>query len=320
MLALARVTLLLTLSSCHRGGGVNADGGLGADAAVGTDGGATTDSGAADDAAGPAPSRVYGVTVDDISNLAAVVASLSALPHRATARIVFDEGQPPSQYSSAAQQIHAVSDVMGEILDSQFVANVSVAEYQKRTQDYLAALASEVDIWEVGNEINGNWVDTTAGGVTDVVAKMSGAFDLVGAAGGRTALTLYACSDADGKHDMLTWAKANVPARMRTGLDWVLVSFYEGDCGVAAPDWPTVFHELREVFPTAALGFGEVGAVDHSGQRITDVNVAGPYLRKYYGLIIPEPGYVGGHFWWYFAEDMVPSSKPMFAVLADAIH
>lgn len=322
-----RFAVLLALSACGTTTGSNADSGVIVDAGI-TDAAvapvdaamAAVDLHADTDAAAQTGARMFGVTVDDISNLSGIVASLSALPHRPTTRIVFDEGQPPSQYASAVSQIHFVSDVMGEILDSQFVAKVSVADYQTRTKEYLAALAGHVDIWEVGNEINGNWVDTSPGGAADVVAKMAGAFDLVRAAGGRTALTLYGCSDANAQHDMVTWANANVPARMRTGLDYVLVSFYEGDCGVAAPDWPGVFHQLRAIFPTAALGFGEVGAVDHAGQRITDPSVAGPYLRKYYGLSIPEPGYVGGYFWWYFAEDMVPQTSPMFSVLAMAIQ
>lgn len=267
-------------------------------------------------------SRVYGVTVDDVfSDLPGIVDSLRALPHRPTTRIVFDEGRPASQYDAAVTAIHAVSDVMGEILDSEYVAQTSVAAYRARTSEYLAAFGSRVDIWEVGNEINGEWVDTSPGGVADVVAKMSGAFDLVRAAGGRTALTLYGCSDSvDSSHDMLTWAAANVPARMRDGLDQVLVSFYEGDCGVAPPDWPTVFHRLRAIFPTASLGFGETGAVTSSGARITDASVAGPYLQRYYGMAIDEPGYIGGHFWWYFAEEMVPRTSPMFTVLSDAIR
>jgi hypothetical protein len=232
---------------------------------------------------------------------------------------VFDEGQPPSAYAQAVPAVHAVSDVLGEILDSQYVDGVTVAEYTQRASDYLAAFPGTVDVWEVGNEINGNWVGANAGGVADVVAKMVGAFDLVKAAGGRTELTLYGCSDSDASHDMFAWAQANVPARMRTGLDYVLVSYYEGDCGAPRSDWPAAFHTLRQMFPSAGVGFGEVGAVDASGNAVTDPSIAGPYLQKYYGMTITEPGYVGGWFWWYFAEDMVPDTKPMFAVLAAAM-
>ena len=264
--------------------------------------------------------RVYGVTVDDISDVSAIVSALSALPHKATTRVVFDETQQPAYYAQAVPAVHAVSFVMGEILDSAFVKDISVADYASRTSAYLAAFPSSVDIWEVGNEINGNWLDTTSGGVADVVGKMTGAFDLVRAGGGRTALTLYGCSDADPAHDMFQWAKANVPARMLSGLDYVLVSYYEGDCASPRSDWPSVFHQLRQMFPSAGIGFGEVGDVDKNGLDIADASAEAPYLQRYYGMQIAEPGYVGGYFWWYFYEDMVPSTKPLFAVLSAALH
>jgi len=266
----------------------------------------------------PALPVLHGVTVDDVSNLSGIVASLAALPHEPTARIVFDEGQPPSYYAQPVAAVHGVAHVLGAILDSQYVTTVSVPQYAQRTSSYLAALGGDVDVWEVGNEINGNWLGATS----DVVAKMTGAFDLVKAAGGRTELTLYGCSDSGAEYDMITWVQANVPARLLTGLDYVLVSYYEGDCGAPRTDWTGAFQQLRALFPTAGLGFGEVGYVDGSGNDIApaDEASASSYLQRYYGMQVPVPGYVGGHFWWYFAEDMVPSSKPLFGVLSAAMQ
>lgn len=269
---------------------------------------------------GAPPAGVYGVTLDDITGIADSVAALAALPHRATTRIVFDEGQAPAYYAQAVPAVHAVSDVMGEILDSQFVRDASVAAYTQRTSDYLAAFPGSVDIWEVGNEINGNWLEAASGGPADVAAKMTGAFDLVKSAGGRTALTLYGCSDSDAAHDMFSWVDAHVPARMRSGLDFVLVSYYEGDCGAPRSDWPAVFRQLRAQFPASSLGFGECGAVDSKGGEITDVAAETAYLDRYYRMSIAEPGYVGGYFWWFFHQEMVPKTKPMFAVLSAAVQ
>ncbi len=266
----------------------------------------------------PLPSPLYGVTTDDISNVTETVAALAALPHKPTTRIVFDEGEQPSYYKQAVPAIGAVSYVMGEILDSEYVTTVSVSGYTKRTTDYLAAFPTGVDLWEVGNEINGNWLGSTA----DVVAKMTGAFDLVKAAGGRTVLTLYGCSDSGAQYDMIKWTTANVPARMLTGLDYVLVSYYDGDCGVprTASDWPSVFQQLHALYPNSGLGFGEVGSVDQNGNDVGAASVAGPIVQQYYGLQIDVPSYVGGYFWWYFDEDMVPKTKPLFATLCGALQ
>jgi hypothetical protein len=325
-LALAVIAACGTSPSAPGG---TSTGGAGGTGMGGADAGAVTDASPGDGAgpeagpvgdAGPSPlpSPLRGVTVDDISSLGDIVAALGALPHRPTTRIVFDEGQAPSYYQQAVPAIGAVSYVMGEILDSQYVAGVSASAYAQRTSDYLAAFPTGVDIWEVGNEINGNWL----GNASDVAAKMTGAFDLVKAAGGRTELTLYGCSDSGPSYDMLTWVSANVPARMLTGLDYVLVSYYEGDCGAprALSDWPGIFAELHQIFPNAGVGFGEVGSVDQNGNDVNDPTVAGPYLQKYYGLQISVPSYVGGYFWWYFAEDMVPKTQPLFATLSAALQ
>jgi hypothetical protein len=294
-------------------------------------GGGTDDASGASDALavldGPAasgdgglalPSPLYGVTVDDISGLTDVVAALGALPHKPTTRIVFDEGEGPSYYAQAVQAIGAVSYVMGEILDSAFVANVSTTAYTQRTSDYLSAFPTGVDLWEIGNEINGNWLGVTK----DVVDKMTGAYALVKAAGGKTELTLYGCSDADPSYDMIAWATAHVPPPMAGEIDYVLVSYYEGDCGSprADSDWPGLFQQLRGIFPHAGLGFGEVGAVDVNGQDVKSTAISTPYLQKYYSMKIPLSGYVGGYFWWFFREDMVPDTLPLFPVLRMAMQ
>lgn len=78
---------------------------------------------------------------------------------------------PVSYYRSAAVAINKVSYVMGELLDSQYLTTVSVQGYLDRTREYLAALVDVVDVWEIGNELNGEWLGSNA----DVVAKMTGA-------------------------------------------------------------------------------------------------------------------------------------------------
>ncbi len=46
---------------------------------------------------------------------------------------------------------------MGELLDSSDEKKISIAAYNKRVESYLAAFGRDVDIWEIGNEVNGNW-------------------------------------------------------------------------------------------------------------------------------------------------------------------
>ena len=256
------------------------------------------------------PVPLYGVTIDDISELPAIIESFQRLAKRPTARIVFDETVGPAYYRKAAVAMSSVAYLMGEILDSAYVRKISVSGYLNRTTRYLDSMADVINIWEVGNEVNGEWLGRTA----DVVAKISGAYDLVKARGKVTALTLYYNQDcwSRASNEMFTWAQANIPARMKQGLDYVLVSYYEEDCNGLKPDWQTVFARLAAMFPNSRIGFGEVGTSDPATKA--------DYLTRYYTLKINQTQYVGGHFWWYYREDMVPWTSPLWSTLNAAIQ
>lgn len=256
------------------------------------------------------PAPIYGVTVDDISELPPIIESLQRLARKPTARIVFDETVGPAYYRKAAIAMSQVSYLMGEILDSAYVRRISVTGYLNRTTRYLDSMGDIVHIWEVGNEVNGEWLGTTA----SVVAKISGAYDLVKARGKVAALTLYYNEDCWSRksNEMFTWAQTNIPARMKQGLDYVLISYYEEDCNDLRPDWPTVFAKLAAMFPNSKIGFGEVGTSDPARKADT--------LQRYYTMKIDQPNYIGGHFWWYYREDMVPWTLPLWSVLNMAIQ
>ena len=261
------------------------------------------------------PDAVFGVTIDDIGNAGAIQDSLSGLARRPFARIVFDEYVQPSYYKNTVADFHTVAGIMGEILDSYYVQEYSQSDYERRTRDYIAAMADEVDIWEVGNEINGEWLGQGA------MEKAAAAYDIVKAAGEPAALTLYYNGTYDNgeptagncwenpEHQMQVWAEKNVPERMKLGLDWVLVSFYEEDCENIAPDWEQVFSDLHAMFPNSKLGFGEVGSGNRSRKKTV--------LRRYYGMNRIRPEFIGGFFWWYFRQDMVPRTKPLWRLLND---
>lgn len=265
---------------------------------------------AAADPPRPIPEPIYGVTVDSVDNLQDIVAALRNLPRKPTTRIVFDEYRPPRTYAEAVGRIGQVSFIMGEILDSQAVRLYTPIQYANRTARYLKAFGNQVDIWEIGNEVNGEWLGNTGG----VVRKLAAAYHRVKAKGYRTALTLYyneGCWE-NPKHEMFTWAEKNIPKPLKMGLDYVLVSYYEEDCNHLRPDWNAVFSRLATLFPNSKIGFGEVGTTVKAAKA--------DYLSRYYSLRIDQPRYIGGYFWWYFSEDMVPMTQPLWQTLYDAIR
>ena len=76
---------------------------------------------------------------------------------------------------------------MGELLDSSDETGISTARFAERVRSYLRALGRKVDLWEIGNEVNGDWT----GPYPVVSARLTAAYKEVKAAGGRTAPTLY---------------------------------------------------------------------------------------------------------------------------------
>jgi hypothetical protein len=254
--------------------------------------------------------QLYGVTIDSISKLPQIVSSLKGLSRKPTTRIVFDELVAANDYREAATKIHEVSYVMGEILDSFYLKQFSVDSYGARVSEYLDTLSDTVDIWEIGNEINGEW----AGKTPEVAAKMTRAYDLVKARGLTTELTLYynaGCYEKQA-NEMFAWAESNIPPRMKVGLDYVLVSYYEDDCENLQPKWQAVFDRLGDMFPNSKIGMGEVGSLKAAKKEA--------YMRRYYSQRIDHPRYVGGYFWWYGKQDLVPSSKPLWSVFNGLIE
>lgn len=275
-------------------------------------------------AAGASPAPLFGVTVDGIARLEGLTRSLAALPRRATTRVVFDVRQPAASYARAVGAIHRVSGVMGELLDSSDEQSISTAELQGRVDAYLSTLAPNVDIWEVGNEVNGNWT----GNYAVVAEKLTVAFDRVSAAKARTALTLYAnnfgpdnCGDGTGELTPIQFSRSYVPNRVAAGLDYVLLSYYPTQCGGREPSAGEVascLQALHAIYPNAALGFGEVGLPRRV--RRSSLAKARQIMRWAYSLNPGLPYYIGGYFWWYGAEDALRPRALLAGRLGEAFQ
>ncbi len=270
------------------------------------------------------PLPLHGVTVADDKDIRAssylnqVLTSLGNLSVTPTVRIVFTQGAPASGYVSAAQQIKTNRYVLGMVVDSSSMPCYTVAQHSARWQEYIATVGNSVDIWEVGNEINGNWLYGNQGtgctGTTqaDVVTKMTDAYNQAKTTGKATALTLFfnvdsTCAASDPQ--MTTWASTNVPTSMKNGLDYVLVSFYPQWCTSNpysyTPDWNTVFSNLRSIFPNAKLGMGEIGW-DSSKGKPSNANLT--TLIQTDSRIKPTSvtNWAAGGFYWEFGLDAVP--------------
>jgi hypothetical protein len=280
----------------------------------------------ASQAQGPMALPIHGVTVDDKNDirdgafLAKLLDSLRHLSVRPTVRIVYSPGKkngyfPAGSYLDATKQIRSAGYVFGQPVDSFYMRCFTPVEHLNRFKDYVTTMDTFVDIWEVGNEINGEWlfgktkhcspkasVDSTS--QADVVTKMVEAYDYLKSQSKVTALTLYYNTPCrrPAANEMFTWADTNIPARMKAGLDYLLVSYYEVDCHGSKPDWQQVFSQLATMFPNARLGISEFG---WSNKR-TSNPIIPDLVQRHYAIHPSVSNWAGGGFYWEFAIDMVP--------------
>src|SRR6266550_6499292 len=120
-------------------------------------------------------SPMYGVNFDNISAVAAKTTALQSLAKFPTASVVFDTGQSASSYLSALTSWRSSAFIMGRLIDSSYMPSYTAASAGLWTQQYLFALKSVVDLWEIGNEVNGSWLSTGDG--SDVMPKILAQFN-----------------------------------------------------------------------------------------------------------------------------------------------
>lgn len=267
------------------------------------------------------PGTMHGITIDSTARLAALIAAVRAHTSVPTVRLVLDPGTAPGDYSPAISHLRGAAYVMAELIDSEAMAGYSVAAVTQRARTFGAAFKDSVDLWEIGNEVNGEWLGKSQ---AEIDAKVGAAFDVIhGELGKPTALTLnyWAGPQCYAKpwEATLAYARA-MPKRVRVGVDYVFLSLYETACDPvqqpAARDLAATFRDLAVIFPKAKLGMGEIGA-----QGVADGLVKEPGLaekqriaRRYYRMdpvlrAKVGPRWVGGYFWWYYTRDAVPMGR-----------
>lgn len=253
------------------------------------------------------PNFIYGITTDDGYDLVELPDSIRSLSRRVCTRIVFDEDISAREYIAGTTAIQNVSCVMGLVADSSTISSYTPESYAARFREYFDLLSDKVDIWEIGNEVNGSWTGPSA----VVSHKINIAFDLARSRGLTTALTLYYNTPCvlESEREMFHWSKENLSERVRQGVDYLLISYYEDDCPGSQQDWNKIFQRLAQQFPNSKVGFGEIGTANENRKQ--------ELIKRYYELSLPgaisEPRFIGGYFYWYFREDMVPKTKPLWS-------
>jgi hypothetical protein len=253
---------------------------------------------------------MWGVTIDDTSNVSGIVTSISKFRAKPTARVVFDPGMNPVDYISDVRAIAKVANIMGQPVDSFSANQYTPDQYRARMAAYMDGFGSLVPIWEIGNESNGEWTGTTLNQSNRIAA----AFQEARKRHRATALTLFYSDLYVGTpRDITLWGTRYLSPTVRNGLDYVLVSFYPTSATGPHPNWPIIFAALAKSYPNAKVGFGELGLATPNGDLSTDPVQKKALLLRYYSMKSPLPSrYINGYFWWTFAEDAVPYNKGLW--------
>ena len=258
---------------------------------------------------------LYGITLDALSpsSIDAVTDAVRALPVKPAARVVVDADTKPADFIPLLSRLHDVAYIMLCPCDSEDMKRYKTVEaYTSRFADCVRYLAPHVDIWEIGNEINGEgWL----GGTHAFNARKAyAAWAYLNGRGFATALTAYMFKPGDQSMTMEAWLTTYVPADMKDAIDYVLISYYDEDNDGEHDDWNAVFENLYTLFPHSFFGFGECGfASPHRAGNAFNKQAAAYYLMAPY-----NDRYVGGYFWWYWQEDCVPhKNNPRWQTMYD---
>jgi hypothetical protein len=222
-------------------------------------------------------------------------------------------------YKSYIKEIQKVSCVMGELGDSYDLYNYfpytkkdgkpapprANRTYLEWTNRAVEALGQDVDVWEIGNELNGDWtgwkcdkngkncehedktpeqkIEKQREVLRATEASYNEIMRLKGLgkvkADALTAITLYYNEDADHHHcvdydeaRLNTWLKVadtTLNDTIKQKVDFVLLSFYESDCPQVDKSYRGIartFDSIRKVFKGEATGFG-FGEIGYKDQK-----------------------------------------------------
>lgn len=233
--------------------------------------------------------KIYGLTLDDVSDYPAIVEMLQSLPRRISVRIVIDPDTTPDDYRDAVTAISQHADIMMCVVDSTEVKKHTPDSYREKVVAFYVAFHDHVAVWEVANEINGdpdpedNWVGENAW------EKVAPALRYVKSCGGKTAVTNY----LEPTESMFRWDLKNIAFQDGELIDVVLVSYYRADNDEWEPDWQAVIDHLGMIFPNAELGVGECGDDRSDKQALSEFQF---YYEKFPAI---HPRFIGGFYFWY---------------------
>jgi hypothetical protein len=253
-----------------------------------------------------------GFTIDDISNYKTKLKLAYNLAGPYTwIRLVLDPNRSTSYYSDTIKVAHKMGiKIMVLPVDSTYDKQYTDSLYEQRIEQFVDKFP-EVDAWEIGNEVNGNWLSST---ISTRVAKAAAYVKANSSA--KVVLTLYwEMGTGNSQHSIFNWARANLSQVTRSNIDVVLLSMYVENAPMGLA-FDQVMRQLQQEFPHQQIGLGELGYWESSTTKAwwamdqTNIrNARRLIVDQYYKGSLAFPTSVGGAFWWCFPDTFPYESK-----------
>jgi hypothetical protein len=237
------------------------------------------------------------------------------------ADFTYDNQRSFNEYDAVVKELRANGfKIMGTILDTnQWPSKLTPTIYSERTRNLVLHYSDQIKTWEVGSEINGDWLGGTKEPLSpDRVFKIFSA----GAAQVKniepsleTVATLYWWDGTapDEVHSLFGWLTKYAGQGFARNVDVVAVSFWPEDNPVGTAFEP-IFTRLREQFPEKRFMLGSFGYVEQNDLKgywwlhPDDVDGARKDLAILYaGASCAMERSLCGGFWWQTLDQMLPA-------------
>ncbi len=272
----------------------------------------------------------WGVTIDRTDNYTSVLDSVAALvagtDARMYVRIVFDEFVPAADYGPIVSYAQGLGlHVVGEILDSAAMDQYTLAEFQARVVEYVDGLPG-VEVWEIGNEVNGEWL----GGDVDAKIEYAAAYVKQVDPDDTTLLTLFwQIGTGEPASAVFDWAAAHVSPGLLGNVDVIGLSIYVGTAPLGLA-FDQVVGRLLAMYPDQQFIISETDywATDTTNvwwwrsQEAPGTTVRRQFLRQMYRAALGYDRSLSGVFWWNYCTEMDPGGDLWNALraLIECVH
>ena len=228
-----------------------------------------------------------------------------------------------NEYDAAVKELRARNiRIMGCVLDTtQWPSSMTPALFAERARRLALHFKGQINSWEVGSELNGDWL----GGRKSPLAPED-AFRIYQAAASElkrldssleTVATLYWWEGTapDEEHTLFGWLSKYVPRGFGRDLDVVSLSLWPEDNPVGM-SLERIFQRTHDALPEKRLMLGSYGYVEGEelkGYWWLDPKDVDGARKDLVTLLTPASAAldasVGGGFWWQTFDQMLPTKN-----------